>query len=176
MFGLHPGRLRRRAEALLTIPLTVVLVLALAAPAHSATEVFTATVRDLGVQGFGGSFDGCVSTSTTVLADKHTVRYFFPSVDQCTGELVNVAGEAAPTVFDVGGNFATAHVVASVVLGDGRVVQVDNTWTALGKPARDRFTFTLNLPGELHLKTKAHGTTVETTVSGVAPLEVGTIA
>jgi hypothetical protein len=65
--------------------------------------------------------------------------------------------------------------VATIPLDDGTVLELDNTWTALGKPLRERSFDTFTVPGEFRLSYRFMGTSVNAAVAGTGALESGTI-
>lgn len=78
----------RTAAALLA---TTALILALAAPAQAATQVFHASEKGQEVSAFFGSVSGCIETDVIVLASQTGIHNAPGAPSQQTSALVSVA-------------------------------------------------------------------------------------
>jgi hypothetical protein len=174
-------RSRSRRPFLAALGVLTLVLAAVPATAQAATQVFKQTFREYTVDGYGSTNDGCTASATTLNAGDTTVLYSSWSVNSCTGEALYLYGRAAPTTFDVRGNLATAHVVATIPLTNvdtgepaGQIV-VDETWTATQQATKGTYSYTTNLPGEYRYSSRSKGNVAPATVTGTLALDDGNI-
>lgn len=124
------------------------------------------------------TIDGCqVTYRRDLVGGKNEVAYSEVHNNLCTNSEAFFYGTAVPTVFDVAGNLATAHVVVEIPLKDalgqptGSILKIDDTWTATGTPVRSRESGMYRIPPDLIYRYALSGITRDARVAGNVPLD-----